>query len=65
MHRAKQDKNQELENFSKTLESVCINTVESGHMTKDLALLVGPQQKWLTTKDFLNKLNQELKLRMS
>tara|TARA_B100002052_G_scaffold260001_1_gene252939 strand:+ start:246 stop:1460 length:1215 start_codon:yes stop_codon:yes gene_type:complete len=65
MHRAKQDKNQELENFSKNLESVCINTVESGYMTKDLALLVGPQQRWLSTKDFLNKLNQELKLRMS
>ena len=65
MHRAKKDKNPELENFSNTLESVCINTVESGYMTKDLALLVGSKQKWLTTKEFLNKLNNSLKMKMS
>ncbi len=65
IHRAKQDNNIELENFSKILERVCIDTVENGYMTKDLALLVGPNQKWLTTKEFLNKLNNDLKLKMA
>ncbi|MBL42390.1 MAG: isocitrate dehydrogenase (NADP(+)) [Rhodospirillaceae bacterium] len=64
MHRAKKDSNIELENFSNTLENVCISTVEKGYMTKDLALLVGPNQKWLTTKEFLNKLNNDLKKEM-
>ncbi|MCZ8260031.1 MAG: NADP-dependent isocitrate dehydrogenase, partial [Beijerinckiaceae bacterium] len=48
-HRAKLDGNDELAKFSKTLEKVCIDTVEAGHMTKDLALLVGADQKWLST----------------
>jgi isocitrate dehydrogenase len=47
--------------FADTLEKVCIDTVEAGHMTKDLALLIGPEQKWLTTNQFLDKLDQELK----
>ncbi len=64
IHRAKKDSNIELENFSNTLENVCINAVEKGYMTKDLALLVGPNQKWLTTKEFLNKLNNDLKKEM-
>ncbi len=64
IHRAKKDSNIELENFSNTLENVCISTVEKGYMTKDLALLVGPNQKWLTTKEFLNKLNNDLKKEM-
>ena len=46
--------------FADTLENVCINTVESGHMTKDLALLVGDDQAWLTTNQFLDKLDQNL-----
>src|SRR5258706_5582253 len=51
-HRAKLDNNADLARFSTTLEKVCIDTVESGFMTKDLALLVGPEQKWLSTTAF-------------
>ncbi|SDG75139.1 NADP-dependent isocitrate dehydrogenase [Roseospirillum parvum] len=50
--------------FAETLEQVCIDTVEAGHMTKDLALLVGKDQPWLTTTQFLDKLDQGLKARM-
>jgi isocitrate dehydrogenase len=57
-HRGKLDGNDELIKFAATLESVCIQTVEQGHMTKDLALLVGAEQKWLTTEGFLDKLAQ-------
>ncbi|WP_249696182.1 NADP-dependent isocitrate dehydrogenase [Stappia sp. WLB 29] len=64
-HRAKLDDNQELANFAATLEKVCIDTVESGHMTKDLALLVGPDQKWLTTNGFLDKIDENLKKAMA
>jgi isocitrate dehydrogenase len=46
--------------FARTLEKVCVDTVESGDMTKDLALLVGPQQKWLTTEQFMDKLAENL-----
>nr|MEC9418285.1 NADP-dependent isocitrate dehydrogenase [Pseudomonadota bacterium] len=59
-HRAKLDNNQELARFAQTLEKVCIDTVESGHMTKDLALLVGPDQAWLTTTGFLDKIDENL-----
>ncbi|HEX2561785.1 NADP-dependent isocitrate dehydrogenase [Phenylobacterium sp.] len=55
-HRAKLDGNEELANFAKTLEKVCVSTVESGSMTKDLALLVGDTQGWLTTEGFLDKI---------
>jgi len=65
MHRAKLDNTPELQNFAETLEKVCIDTVESGHMTKDLAVLVGPDQKWLTTTKFLDKLNDNLKKAMA
>jgi len=54
-HRAKLDGNAELDRFAKTLEKVCVDTVESGSMTKDLALLVGDTQGWLTTEGFLDK----------
>ncbi|MEL6966457.1 MAG: NADP-dependent isocitrate dehydrogenase, partial [Pseudomonadota bacterium] len=54
-HRAKLDDNEALEKFAATLEQVCIDTVESGHMTKDLALLIGPDQPWLSTTGFLDK----------
>ena len=63
-HRAKLDGNDELANFSKTLEQVCVDTVESGHMTKDLALLVGPDQKWLSTTGFLDKIDENLQKAM-
>ena len=59
-HRAKLDDNAALITFTDTLEKVIVDTVESGFMTKDLALLVGPDQKWLTTEGFLEKINQNL-----
>jgi len=64
-HRAKLDNNPELAKFSATLEKVCIDTVESGFMTKDLALLVGDQQKWLSTTGFLDKIDENLKKAMA
>ena len=63
-HRAKLDGNAELAKFSTTLEKVCIDTVEAGYMTKDLALLVGDQQKWLSTSGFLDKIDENLKKAM-
>ena len=59
-HRAKLDDNAELTGFAETLEKVVVDTVESGYMTKDLALLVGPDQKWLTTMGFLEKIAENL-----
>ncbi len=59
-HRAKLDDNAELAKFSATLEKVCVDTVEAGFMTKDLALLVGPDQKWLSTTGFLDKVSDNL-----
>ncbi len=59
-HRAKLDNNAELANFCATLEKVCVDTVESGYMTKDLALLVGADQKWLSTTGFLDKISENL-----
>ncbi len=59
-HRAKLDGNEPLRNFAETLEKVIVDTVESGHMTKDLALLVGPDQGWLTTMGFLEKVDENL-----
>jgi isocitrate dehydrogenase len=49
--------------FAGDLEAVCIDTVESGDMTKDLALLIGPDQPWLTTQGFLDKLDENLQKR--
>ena len=63
-HRAKLDDNLELQRFAETLEEVCVATVESGQMTKDLAILVGPQQEWLTTQEFLGALDEGLKKAM-
>ncbi len=63
-HRAKLDDNAALAKFADTLEKVCVATVESGLMTKDLALLVGPDQKWLTTEGFLDKVDENLKKAM-
>jgi isocitrate dehydrogenase len=59
-HRAKLDDNAALLNFAETLERVVVDTVESGFMTKDLALLVGPDQKWLSTTGFLEKIDENL-----
>ena len=59
-HRAKLDENAELAKFAGTLERVIVETVESGSMTKDLALLVGPDQSWLTTQGFLEKIDENL-----
>jgi len=64
-HRAKLDGNPALDKFAHTLEKVCVDTVESGSMTKDLALLVGPDQKWLTTEGFLDKVDENLKKAMA
>src|SRR5271154_4997546 len=63
-HRAKLDNNEALDKFALTLEKVCVDTVEAGFMTKDLALLVGPDQKWLTTEGFLDKVDENLKKAM-
>ncbi len=63
-HRAKLDDNAQLMQFADTLEKVIVDTVESGHMTKDLALLVGPDQSWLTTEGFLEKIDQNLNAAM-
>ena len=59
------DGNEALINFAQTLENVCVSTVESGHMTKDLALLVGPQQNWLSTTAFLDKIDSNLQKALS
>ena len=59
-HRAKLDGNEALARFATTLEKVCVQTVEDGWMTKDLALLVGPDQKWLTTMGYLEKVDEYL-----
>jgi len=64
-HRAKLDDNAELAKFAATLERVCIDTVEAGFMTKDLALLVGAEQKWLSTTGFLDKIDENLKKAMA
>ncbi len=64
-HRAKLDDNAELARFSLTLEKVCVDTVEAGYMTKDLALLVGAEQKWLSTTGFLDKIDENLKKAMA
>jgi isocitrate dehydrogenase len=63
-HRGKLDGNQPLIDFAETLEKVVIDTVESGFMTKDLALLVGDQQGWLTTEGFLDKVAENLNAAM-
>jgi isocitrate dehydrogenase len=63
-HRAKLDGNDKLAAFASTLEKVCVDTVESGFMTKDLALLIGPEQSWLSTTGFLDKIDQNLQKAM-
>jgi isocitrate dehydrogenase len=65
LHRAKLDNNEELKKFALTLEKVCVDTVEAGFMTKDLAILVGADQPWLTTTGFLDKIDENLKKAMA
>jgi len=63
-HRGKLDGNDELIRFAETLEKVVVETIESGFMTKDLAILIGPEQKWLTTTGFLEKIDENLRKAM-
>jgi len=64
-HRGKMDQNEELKKFVKTLEKVCIETVEKGLMTKDLAILIGPNSKYLTTNQFLKEIDGNLKKKLN
>jgi isocitrate dehydrogenase len=64
-HRAKLDNNAALAKFAETLEKVSVDTVVAGDMTKDLALLVGADQKWLSTQGFLDKVDANLKKAMA
>ena len=59
-HRGKLDENEKLIHFATTLEEVVVDTIQSGHMTKDLALLVGDEQAWLSTTGFLDKIDENL-----
>ena len=63
-YRGKFDESPDVVKFAETLEAVCIDTVEAGFMTKDLALIIGPDQAWLNTQAFLDKLDEGLKARM-
>jgi isocitrate dehydrogenase len=64
-HRGALDNTPEVTAFAETLERVCVETVESGKMTKDLALLVGAEQAWLTTEEFLAAIDDNLKTALS
>ena len=64
-HRGKLDNNNDLIKFAKTIEEVCIKCVESSSMTKDLAILIGPSSKYLTTKQFLDEIENNLKRRLN
>jgi len=65
IYRSQFDDTPEVGKFAKGLEKVCVETVESGKMTKDLAILIGPDQPWLTTNQFLEALDQNLKTEMA
>ncbi|MBW7850378.1 MAG: NADP-dependent isocitrate dehydrogenase [Rhodospirillales bacterium] len=65
IYRAQFDGTPEVGRFAETLEKVCVETVESGFMTKDLAILIGPEQPWLTTSQFLDKLDENLRAKMA
>jgi len=64
-HRGKLDGNEDLKKFIKTLEKVCVETVENGSMTKDLAMLIGPTTKYLNTNQFLNIIDENLKKKLN
>jgi len=63
-YRGKFDGTPEVTQFAETLERVCIETVEAGHMTKDLALLIGPAQPWMTTEQFFEQVRVNLESAM-
>ena len=63
-YRGKFDGTPDVQHFAETLEKVCVDTVESGKMTKDLALLIGPNDPWLSTTQFLDALDANLKVAM-
>jgi isocitrate dehydrogenase len=63
-YRGRFDNTPDVVSFATTLEKVCVQAVEAGHMTKDLAVLVGPDQPWMTTPQFLSKLDEMLKSAM-
>lgn len=65
IYRGRFDGTPDVTAFAETLERVCVETVEDGHMTKDLAVLVGPQQKWLNTQDFLDRIDANLQVAMA
>jgi isocitrate dehydrogenase len=64
-HRGKLDNNDELIKFASTLEKVCVETVESGYMTKDLAILIDKSTKYLTTNQFLEAIDRNLKKKLN
>jgi isocitrate dehydrogenase len=64
-HRGKLDNNDELIKFASTLEKVCVETVESGSMTKDLAILIDKSSKYLTTNQFLEAIDGNLKKKLN
>jgi isocitrate dehydrogenase len=64
-YRGRFDNTPEVTRFAEALERVCVRTVESGDMTKDLAILIGKDQKWLNTQDFLSKIDANLKAEMA
>jgi len=64
-HRGKLDGNQALIDFAEKLEATVVETIESGHMTKDLALLIGDEQGWLSTEGFLDKIEENLRAKMA
>jgi isocitrate dehydrogenase len=64
-HRAKLDGNEALKKFAGTLEKVTVATIESGKMTKDLAVLVGPEQSWLSTEGFIDAVDKALQKAMA
>ena len=64
-YRGRMDDNNKLINFAETIEKVCVDTVQSGFMTKDLAILISKEQEWLNTQDFLEKINSNLQSALS
>jgi isocitrate dehydrogenase len=64
-HRGKLDGTPEVSEFARTLERVCVSTVEAGKMTKDLALLIGPDQPWQTTQEVLASIDENLQKAMA
>jgi isocitrate dehydrogenase len=63
-HRGKIDGNEALQNFSQTLEQTCVDTVESGEMTRDMALLIGEGQTWLNTQNFIGAIARNFEKRV-